>query len=266
MKTPGWKPISRFFTACSGLILRILVCSWATVGAADEPGNVKAKITFEEHVLPIFKARCVKCHAGAEPSQGLRLTTRREILRGGESGPAMRIAAAESSLLWEKLASNEMPKDGPALSAEEKGVIRSWINDGATSINATDDDANEPESSVGQQQSDHWAFRPPLRPAVPSVSTSERVRNPIDAFVIAALEAKGLSLSAEANREVLLRRASFDLIGLPPSPDEVRAFLADLDENAYDQLIDRLLASPHYGERWGRHWLDVAGYADSAGV
>ena len=266
MKTPGWKPISRFFTACSGLILGILVCSWATVGAADEPGNVKAKITFEEHVLPIFKARCVKCHAGVEPSQGLRLTTRREILRGGESGPAMRIAAAESSLLWEKLASNEMPKDGPALSAEEKGVIRSWINDGAVSINASDDDANELESPTGLQRSDHWAFRPPVRPPVPPVSASDRVRNPIDAFVIEALKAKELSLSAEASREALLRRASFDLIGLPPSPDEVRAFLADLDENAYDRLIDRLLANDHYGERWGRHWLDVAGYADSAGV
>lgn len=267
VKLTGWRPFAPFFLAsCSALILGILSSPSAVGRDTEEPGKVKTKITFEEHVLPIFKARCVKCHAGAEPSQGLRLTTRRDILRGGQSGPAMRIAAAESSLLWEKLASNEMPKDGPALSPDEKGLIRSWINDGATSINATDDDANEPESSVGQQQSDHWAFRPPLRPAVPTVSTSERVRNPIDAFVIAALEAKGLSLSAEASREVLLRRASFDLIGLPPSPDEVRAFLADLDENAYDQLIDRLLASDHYGERWGRHWLDVAGYADSAGV
>ncbi len=267
VKLTGWKPVAPLFLAsCSALFLGIL-CSPSAVGRdTEEPGKAKTKITFEEHVLPIFKARCVKCHAGAEPSQGLRLTTRREILRGGQSGPAMRIAAAESSLLWEKLASNEMPKDGPALSPDEKGVIRSWINDGATSINATDDDANEPESSVGQQQSDHWAFRPPLRPAVPTVSTSERVRNPIDAFVIAALEAKGLSLSAEASREVLLRRASFDLIGLPPSPDEVRAFAADLDELPYERIIDGLLASSHYGERWGRHWLDVAGYADSAGV
>ena len=267
VKLTGWKPVAPFFLAsCSALILGIL-CSPSAVGRdTEEPGKVKTKITFEEHVLPIFKARCVKCHAGVEPSQGLRLTTRREVLRGGESGPAMRIAAAESRLLWEKLASNEMPKDGPALSAEEKGVIRSWINDGATSINATDDDLNEPESSVGQQQSDHWAFRPPVRPPVPPVSASDRVRNPIDAFVIAALEAKGLSLSAEANREVLLRRASFDLIGLPPSPDEVRAFATDHDDLAYERVIDGLLASPHYGERWGRHWLDVAGYADSAGV
>ncbi len=178
----------------------------------------------------------------------------------------MRIAAAESSLLWEKLASNEMPKGGPALSMAEKGIIRSWINDGAASTDATDDDANEFRENAGHQPNDHWAFRPPVRPPVPNARNADRVRTPIDSFVIAALEAKGLSLSAEASREVLLRRASFDLIGLPPTPDEVREFLTDRDELAYERLIDRLLASPHYGERWGRHWLDVAGYADSAGV
>ncbi len=252
--------------ACGMRILSLLCVLSVISRAAEEPKKATPKITFEEHVLPILKARCVKCHAGAEPAQGLRLTTRREILRGGKSGPAMRIAAAESSLLWEKLASNEMPKGGPALSAAEKGIIRSWINDGAAATDATDDDANELKENTGQQPNDHWAFRPPVRPPVPNARHAERVRNSIDAFVIAALEAKGLSLSAEASREVLLRRASFDLIGLPPTPDEVREFLADRDELAYERLIDRLLASPHYGERWGRHWLDVAGYADSAGV
>ncbi len=266
MKTTGWKTIPRSYMAYWWLIPGILCCSTATVKAAEEPTVNKARITFEEHVLPIFKSRCVKCHAGAEPAQGLRLTARREILRGGESGPAMRIAAAESSLLWEKLASNEMPKDGPSLSAEEKGIIRSWINDGAASINATDDDLSDPDQLTGQQQSDHWAFRPPVRPPVPTVNATNRVRNPIDAFIIAALEAKELSLSPQASRQVLLRRASFDLLGLPPSPDEVRAYLADPNELAYERMIDQMLASPHYGERWGRHWLDVAGYADSAGV
>ena len=159
-----------------------------------------------------------------------------------------------------------MPKGGPALSAEEKGVIRSWINDGAASTDATADDANELTENAGHRPNDHWAFRPPVRAPVPTVQHADQVRNPIDSFVIAVLEEKGLSLSTEASREVLLRRASFDLIGLPPSPDEVREFLADREELAYERLIDRLLASPHYGERWGRHWLDVAGYADSAGV
>ena len=213
-------------TACRIMLLSVLCCASTTIHAADDAAKDKTEITFEEHVLPIFKARCVKCHAGAEPAQGLRLTTRREILRGGESGPAMRIAAAESSLLWEKLASNEMPKGGPPLSAKEKGVIRSWINDGATSTDAMDDDAHDLTSQESGQQSDHWAFRPPVRSPVPLVRNGDRVRNPIDSFVIAALEAKQLQLSAEGSREVLLRRASFDLIGLPPSPDEVREFLA----------------------------------------
>jgi hypothetical protein len=213
----------------------------------------------------------MKCHAGAEPAQELRLTTRREILRGGKSGPAMRIAAAESSLLWEKLASNAMPKGGPPLTAEEKGMIRSWINDGALSQDAQegiakDDDPPDIDGPGDDPGSRHWSFRPPVRPTVPVVQDAGRVRNAIDAFVIAALEAKGLKLSAEAGREVLMRRAYFDLIGLPPSPEEAREFLADHDGFAYERLIERLLASPHYGERWGRYWLDLAGYAESAGV
>ncbi len=250
---------------CWTLVVGLLVGLSGTC-LADDAKQDTTKVTFDEHVLPILKARCVKCHAGAEPAQGLRLTSRREILRGGKSGPAMRIAAAESSLLWEKLASNEMPKGGPALSAAEKGVIRAWINDGAASADAADDDANDLKTQDGDQSSNHWAFRPPVRPQVPTVRNVDRVRNSIDSFVLAALEAKELTLSADASREVWLRRASFDLIGLPPSPDEVREFLADRDELAYERMIERLLASPHYGERWGRHWLDVAGYADSAGV
>lgn len=241
-----------------GIAALAWLCGSFPASAADKP-----KITFEEHVLPILKARCVKCHAGAEPAADLRLTTPREILKGGKSGPAMRIKAAESSLIWEKLASNQMPKGGPALSAEEKGVIRSWINDGATSTDAVVDDTEVTEHASGP--SEHWSFRPPVRPAVPSVN-SNRIRNAIDAFVLAALEAKGLSLSGEASREVLLRRVSFDLTGLPPSPDEVRDFVTDASDDAYERMIDRLLASPRYGERWARHWLDLAGYAESAGV
>ena len=249
--------------ASSAVWLAAMSCASS---AADDAGKEKPKVTFEDHVLPILKTRCLKCHAGAEPAADLLLTSRRDILRGGKSGSAIRVAAAESSLLWEKLTSNEMPKGGPALSAEEKGVIRTWINEGAASTHEPDDDASELKSEDGQQSSAHWAFRPPVRPPVPQVQNPERVRNPIDSFVVATLEANGLSLSPDAGREVLLRRASFDLIGLPPTPTEVREFFADQAELAYERMIDRLLASPHYGERWARHWLDLAGYADSAGV
>jgi hypothetical protein len=252
-------------TACALLFSSLLFLQPAG-HAAEDPKAEKAKITFEEHVLPILKAHCVKCHAGAEPENGLRLTTRREVLRGGDSGPAIRIAAAESSLLWEKLASNEMPKNGPPITAEEKGVIRSWINDGAATVDAAADDVNDLKDHASNHPSDHWSLRPAVRPRVPTVQELGQALNGVDSFVIAALEAKGLQLSAEASREVLLRRVYFDLIGLPPSRDELREFLADQDELAYARLIERLLASPHYGERWGRHWLDLAGYADSAGV
>jgi hypothetical protein len=257
---------TRFSIAACALLLSLAPFCPRSARAAEEPKQDQPKITFEVHVLPILKARCVKCHAGSEPAKDLRLTTRREILRGGQSGPAMRIAAAESSLLWEKLAANAMPKGGPPLTADEKGVIRSWINDGAPSLDAKDDDSPDLDRPSADVASDHWSFRPPVRPSVPNVQDSSRVRNAIDSFVIAALESKGLKLSGDASREVLLRRACFDLIGLPPSPEEVREFLADRDELAYERLIDRLLASPHYGERWGRYWLDLAGYAESAGV
>jgi hypothetical protein len=256
----------RSFAASWVLALSLLADGLPVIRAADDSAGDAGKITFEDHVLAIFKARCVKCHAGAEPAAGLLLTTRRDLLRGGETGPAIRIAAAESSLLWEKLASDEMPKGGPPLTTDEKGLIRAWINDGAISVVANDDTADATIQGFDGQHSDHWAFRPPVRPLVPPVRHAEQVRNAVDSFVIAALEVKDLTLSEVASRDVLLRRASFDLIGLPPSPDEVRSFLMDQDIDAYEKMVDRLLESPHYGERWGRHWLDVAGYADSAGV
>ncbi len=237
------------------------------VSIPAEEKKPAAKVAFEDHILPILKAHCIKCHAGAEPENELRLTTRRDILRGGKSGPAMRIAAAESSLVWEKLASNEMPKGGPPLTAEEKGLIRTWINDGAASNDPTADAADdEVAQQTGDHSSEHWAFRPPVRPPVPPVQHGDLVRNPIDAFILAKLEENGLSLSPEASRETLLRRATYDLVGLPPTPDERDSFLGDQNDRAYERLIDALLSRPQYGERWGRHWLDVAGYADSAGV
>lgn len=244
----------------------VFFCSFPCAVYCQEPATPKAKPTFEEAVLPIMKSRCVKCHAGAEPAESLRLTTRREILRGGKSGPAIRIAAAESSLIWEKLTSNEMPKGGPPLSAEEKGIIRSWINDGALTSDTTADDAADLNEQAGDQSRNHWAFRPPVRPSVPQLAGAPSVSSPIDSFIVTALQAKGLGLSLEASREVLLRRITFDLTGLPPSPDEIREFLSDASDDAFERQVDRLLASPRYGERWGRHWLDVAGYADSAGI
>src|SRR5690606_20964442 len=123
----------------------------------------------------------------------------------------------------------------------------------------------EPDPLVTDQDRQHWSFQPPVRPAVPQVADSQRVRNPVDAFILEKLQAAGLTLSPEADRTTLIRRLSFDPSGLPPAPEDVQFFLADKRPDAYELLVDRLLASPHYGERWGRHWLDAAGYADSEG-
>ncbi|MEO2033246.1 MAG: DUF1549 domain-containing protein, partial [Planctomycetaceae bacterium] len=220
------------------------------------------ELTFEHDILPIFRTRCFRCHAGVEPKGGLNLSRPSALLVGGDSGAAIRIAAAESSLLYEKISSNEMPLAGQKLSASEKGMIRKWINDGAEGIvHATNLDRSEDISDV-----ELWSFVPPVRPPVPAVAAKPQVRNPIDAFILRSLEDRKLSFAPEASHSTLLRRASFDLTGLPPSPEEVEQIRHDGGPDVYAQMIDRLLASPRYGEHWGRHWLDVAGYTDSAGV
>src|SRR5207249_3919767 len=152
------------------------------------------------------------------------------------------------------------PGKAVKLSDAQITTLRDWINAGALT-----EQAEKPIELVTVKDRDFWAFRPPLRPAIPTVQHMERVRTPIDAFILAKLEAMGLTLSPDADRLTLLRRVTFDLIGMPPSPDEIDAYLADTRPDAYKRLVDRLLASPHYGERWGRHWLDAAGYSDSVG-
>ncbi|MHC4875443.1 MAG: PSD1 and planctomycete cytochrome C domain-containing protein [Planctomycetota bacterium] len=218
--------------------------------------------TFEKDILPIFRAKCIRCHAGVEPKAGLNLTRPSALLSGGKSGAAIRIRAAEFSLLYEKVTSGEMPPVGQKLTDAEKGLIRKWINDGAVGVSNADalgEDADVDDVEL-------WSFRPPQRPAVPSVTAAERVRNPIDKFVLRQLEEQKLALAPDADRHTLLRRAAFDVTGLPPTPQQIEQFVSDKTPEAYDRMIDRLLASPRYGERWARHWLDVAGYAESAGI
>lgn len=242
-----------------------IVCSIGSMAgvsasAAAEPGQ--SELTFEKDIMPIFRLKCLRCHAGVEPKAGLNLTQPSMLLTGGKSGPALRIAAAEFSLLYEKIAANEMPAAGPKLTAEEKGTIRTWINEGAKGVS----NAAAADGSNDVSDEELWSFKPPVRPRVPVVADDNRVTNPIDAFVLKRLETKQLHLAGVADRLTLLRRAHFDLVGLPPSPEDIERFRQDDRPDAYVRMIDRLLAEPHYGERWGRHWLDVAGYAETAGV
>ncbi|MCS6919968.1 MAG: PSD1 and planctomycete cytochrome C domain-containing protein, partial [Fimbriimonadales bacterium] len=214
------------------------------------------KVDFAREVLPVFRASCFPCHGPNRRQGGLRLSNRAEAFKGGISGAVIIPGDAENSLLVKRISSDElgprMPKGMTALSPEQIETIKRWINEGAH----WPDDA---ENAV------HWAFVPPKRPPIPEVRNKQWVRNPIDAFILHRLEQEGLSPSPEASRETLIRRVYLDLIGLPPTPEEVDAFLKDKRPDAYERLVDRLLASPHYGERQARIWLDLARYADTDG-
>lgn len=217
-----------------------------------------ADVDFERDVRPIFEEHCYECHGPEKRKGGLRLTNRRDAFLPGDLGiPVIEPSSADLSPLYELLVSDDpeerMPKEKDALSPEQIETIRLWIDGGAMWPESADEDQT------------HWAYEPPTRPELPAVRDAEWPRNEIDAFILARLEEAGLDPAPEADRETLLRRLSFDLTGLPPSPEEVDAFLADSSADAYERLVDRLLASPRFGERWALPWLDLARYADSVG-
>jgi mono/diheme cytochrome c family protein len=232
-----------------------LALSTGSAHAADAP------ITFESHVRPILKAQCFHCHGEEDEKKGgLDLRLVRFMAKGGESGPAV-VPGQTKSLLLERITSDEMPPGEKKLTAAEKETIARWLAAGAKTAKP------EPQqlSEFTDEEVGFWSFQPVRRPPVPQVAARDRVRTPIDAFILAKLEAKQLTLSPEADRRTLIRRAYFDLVGLPPEPEAVDRFINDPAPDAYERLIDELLESPRYGERWARHWLDVAGYADSDG-
>ena len=217
-----------------------------------------ATVTFEADVRPILKAHCFHCHGeDGSAKGGLDVRLRKLLLKGGKHGPAIVPGQAEKSLFYTKIRDGEMPKEQAKLPTAEIETIRRWIEQGAETARP---EPNSPDEWITDEERRFWAFQPIKNPPVPSGTA-----NPIDAFLLRRLNADGLGFSPKAGKRTLIRRATFDLTGLPPTPEEIAKFLADETPQAYDQLIDRLLASPNYGERWGRHWLDVAGYADSEG-
>jgi mono/diheme cytochrome c family protein len=231
---------------------------------AAEPPKPPA---FNADARPIFQAYCTECHGEADkPKGGLDLRLRRLALKGGKSGPAVVAGKPDESLLIERVKSGEMPPGKKKLSAGEIEVLRKWIAAGAK-VEAAEPETLAAGFTVTDDDRKWWAFQPVRRHQVPEIRNPQSaIRNPIDAFLLAKLGEKGLSFALPADKGTLIRRVTFDLHGLPPSPEEVDAFLADESPDAYEKLVDRLLASPRYGERWGRHWLDVAGYADSEGA
>jgi len=217
---------------------------------------------FEKNVRPVLAQRCLVCHGGGgEPMGGLRLDSREAILHGGSRGAAIVAGKPDESLLIQAVRQTgnglKMPPSG-RLSDAEVALIAQWIAMGAPWANAAPQAAKSPQK--------FWAFVRPAESAIPAVKNPSWVKTPIDAFILAALEAKQLAPAPPASKRELIRRATFDLTGLPPTPEEVQAFLNDAKPDAFARVVDRLLASPRYGERWGRHWLDVARYADSNGL
>jgi hypothetical protein len=214
-------------------------------------------VDFTRDVRPILKARCFACHGSLKQESGLRLDSAASALKGGDGGEVILPGQADASPIAERIAasdlSSRMPPEGPPLTPAEIDLIRRWIEGGAVQ---PEDDSPEPDPR------DHWAFRPPVRPPLPGVQGSSSPRTPIDAFILDELQARGLSLGPEAPPELLLRRVYLDLVGLPPTRQELDAYLSDSSPDAYERVVDRLLASPRYGERWGRHWMDVWRYSD----
>jgi hypothetical protein len=240
-----------------------------TASSTTAPANAAPAVAadFERQIAPLLIRNCLRCHNASEASGELNLSDRAAALKPGESGQAAIVPGhPDQSYLLDRLHDGEMPPEGKGerLSAENIALLSAWIEQGAAwpaeRVLSTFEFTTKERAGR-----DWWSLVPPQRPDVPTPAHADRVRTPIDAFVLARLEKAGLEPAAEADRATLIRRAMFDVWGLPPDPAEVDAFVADPDPQAYEHLVDRLLASPHYGERWAQHWLDVVRFAESSG-
>lgn len=224
-------------------------------------------VSFEKDVRPILKAHCFHCHGEEEKlGGGLDLRLKRLMLTGGESGPAIVAGQPDGSLLVDYLTSGLMPPEDVAVRPTEDEIttIVNWIASGAA-VEGPEPATIDRGFYITNQERQFWSFKPVVRPSLPHVKDQTRAANEIDLFLLEKLESADLSFSGQASKEVLVRRAYLDLTGLPPTPSQVEHFMLDSQPDAYVRLIDDLLSSPRYGERWGRHWLDAAGYADSEG-
>jgi hypothetical protein len=234
-------------------------CTPLLLGLLALPGRLLAQdsVDYLRDVKPILKQRCYACHGALKQQSRLRLDTGDNIRKGGRHGPAIKPANPAGSLLLERVTdpdeSSRMPPEGKPLTQKQIALLKAWIAQGAGSP-AGEKAETDPRA--------HWSFRKPVRPAVPPAANPGWVRNPIDAFLAQEHGKHGLTPSPPADRETLLRRVYLDLIGLPPTRAELHAFLIDSSPDAYEKVVDRLLASPHYGERWARHWMDVWRYSD----
>ncbi len=264
--TPGrHRKLARAMLFAGGLGLLLIPRSWG----AEEPSPIAAteresEAAFKD-IAPLLVSRCLGCHSGADSAGGLNLTSRDQALAGGDSGASIVAGKPDESPLVARVRDGEMPPEdkGPRLTDGEVALLKRWIAAGAAW--PADRHLSPYEFTTEKRAGlDWWSLQPVVRPQVPAAG-SDWGQNPIDAFIFERLAAAGLQPAPQADRRTLLRRAKFDLLGLPPTPEEVEQFLADTSPDAYERLIDRLLASLHYGERWGRHWLDVVRFGETDG-
>jgi mono/diheme cytochrome c family protein len=232
----------------------LLIASVVTMAAAP--------VDFTRQVEPILRQRCHACHGARTQMSGLRLDERAAAMKGGNSGAVIVPGKSAESRLFHLVSGKDpkkfMPPSGARLSEQEIAAVRAWIDEGANWPDGT-------KTAAGGERPAHWSFQPIKRQAPPRTQNQTWGRTEIDAFILSRLERESITPSPEASRRTLIRRVTFDLTGLPPTPEEVDGFLRDNRSDAYERVVDRLLASPHYGERWARHWLDLARYADSDG-
>jgi hypothetical protein len=253
------------------VILPLLTLLYATPAVVADPRNVGRRADvdfFERKVRPVLVERCSSCHSESKRRGGLSLASRAALLKGGDSGPVVLPGQPEKSLLIKAIrhASDDL-KMPPKSKLPEAAIadLVTWVQHGAVwpvTAPVGNNGIRPPGSPITAEDRAFWSFQPITNPPLPEVKDRSWVRRPLDRFILAALESKGLRPMHPADRRALIRRVSFDLVGLPPSPEEVEAFVADCRPDAYERLVDRLLASPHYGERWGRHWMDVARYGE----
>ncbi len=253
------------------VVLSLVAC---TLFAADEPAApatdstlppaASHRVDFTKELQPLFAERCYDCHGEKKQESGMRADSRADLLKGGDNGPSLVVSNSAESILVQVLAGThpelmQMPKKKDDFTDEQIGLVRAWIDQGAAWADP------RPQTPDPGRNTNHWAFKAPVRSIVPAAKDNKWVRTPIDNFILAKLDAEKLKPSPETDKITLLRRLALDLIGLPPTPEQVDAFLADKSPDAYETQVERLLASPHYGEKWGRNWLDAARYADSDG-
>lgn len=250
------------------IILGLTLIALMAAGLRAESPSADDVVFFEKDVLPILKANCFACHGSEKKLQGgLKLTSREDILKGGESGPAFDLKQPDESLILQAINYDGimMPPKGK-LPKAQIDTLTKWVTRGLAWSEKAVAAAVKAHGApvVDEEARNFWAFRPVVRPQVPEISNSKsQISNPVDAFVLAKLEANGVTPAPPAAKETLLRRLHYTLTGLPPTPKDVAEFIADQSPDAYEKIVDRLLESRHYGEHWGRHWLDLVRYAES---